>query len=81
MNFHEIMIAICDTFELSHDQMVALRQRVQAAYNCQRRGAGLTMKSADSIAAGVLRQMLEDVPYETVITQTYAQLVKNAWGD
>jgi len=34
-NFVLIMIHICDTFELSHKQMIALRQKVEKVYRGQ----------------------------------------------
>lgn len=34
-NFHEAMVSICDTYNLSHKQMVALRQRIEAIYHAQ----------------------------------------------
>lgn len=34
-NFHQIMVELCDTFQLTHPQMVALRQRIETIYHGQ----------------------------------------------
>ncbi len=34
-NFMAVMVHICDTFELSHKQMMALRQKVETVYRGQ----------------------------------------------
>lgn len=35
LNFHQIMVLICDTFGMTHPQMMALRQKLEAVYGKQ----------------------------------------------
>lgn len=34
-NFHQVMVLLCDTFAMSHPEMMALRQKIEAVYGDQ----------------------------------------------
>lgn len=40
LNFHQVMVLICDTYGMTHPQMMALRRKIQSVYDQQKPGKG-----------------------------------------
>lgn len=36
LNFHQVMVLICDTFQMNHQQMVSLRSKLEQVYGKQK---------------------------------------------
>ena len=50
-NFHQVMVLICDTFNMTHPQMVSLRQRIEKVYGSQKQGKAHVSVQALAILA------------------------------
>lgn len=53
LNFHQVMVLICDTFEMTHPQMMSLRQKIEQVYGKQK---GVSVKAFAILAYYKLQQ-------------------------
>lgn len=51
LNFHQVMVLICDTYGMTHLQMMALRRKIQSVYDQQKPGKGAVAVKALAVLA------------------------------
>lgn len=75
LNFHQVMVLICDTFEMTHPEMMKLRQKIEQVYGTQHE---VSVKSLAILAYRRFGGMPKDKALKDILGSTSGKLIKTA---
>jgi hypothetical protein len=80
MNFHQIMVRICDQFQMTHIQMMALRQKLEKVYNGQfpYMAGSQQPVSVQALATVAYRHLAKGGSFDDLVDMKQGKLIKKA---
>lgn len=75
LNFHQVMVLICDTFDMAHPQMVSLRSKLEGVYRNQK---DVSIKALAILAYYKLKDLGNEKGLSWVLQAGAGKLIKAA---